>query len=155
MELLKELLEHPTELYNLLKFRLSGSGLPKVDQNSLSDGLCICYKYLSDISQSFATIIMALDIKMRHAVCIFYLVLRALDTIEDDMTISIERKVPLLQAFHSYLYQPDWKFMDSKEKDKQVLEDFPTVSNGLCGSRMMHSLSGRKLLWFPDIPEIS
>lgn len=62
-----------------------------------------------------------------HAVCIFYLVLRALDTLEDDMTISVEKKVPLLHNFHSYLYEPDWRFMESKEKDRQVLEDFPTV----------------------------
>lgn len=34
MELLKELLEHPTELYNLLKFKLGSSGFPKVDQVS-------------------------------------------------------------------------------------------------------------------------
>lgn len=63
----------------------------------------------------------------RHAVCIFYLVLRALDTIEDDMTISLDVKVPMLHEFHSYLYQPEWKYMESKEKDRQVLEDFPTV----------------------------
>ncbi|XP_013918938.1 PREDICTED: squalene synthase-like [Thamnophis sirtalis] len=69
-----------------------------------------------------------LFIPYNHAVCIFYLVLRALDTVEDDMTISLEAKVPMLHNFHSYLYQPDWKFMDSREKDRQVLEDFPTIS---------------------------
>lgn len=62
-----------------------------------------------------------------HAICIFYLVLRALDTLEDDMTISVEKKVPLLCNFHSYLYEPDWRYMESKDKDRQVLEDFPTV----------------------------
>ncbi|XP_066482496.1 squalene synthase-like [Tiliqua scincoides] len=128
MALLKELLGHPIELYNLVKFKMNGSGVPKADLDSLSDGLRVCYKYLNDVSQNFATVIMALDIKLRHAVCIFYLVLRALDTIEDDMTISLERKVPILQNFHSFLYQPDWKYMNSKEKDKQVLEDFPTIS---------------------------
>ncbi|EPY77491.1 squalene synthase [Camelus ferus] len=69
-----------------------------------------------------------LALKGPHAVCIFYLVLRALDTLEDDMTISIEKKVPLLHNFHSYLYEPDWRFTESKEKDRQVLEDFPTIS---------------------------
>ncbi|KFU93067.1 Squalene synthase, partial [Chaetura pelagica] len=64
----------------------------------------------------------------RHAVCIFYLVLRALDTVEDDMTISLDVKVPMLHEFHSYLYQPEWKYTESKEKDRQVLEDFPTIS---------------------------
>lgn len=43
------------------------------------------------------------------------------------MTISLDVKVPMLHEFHSYLYQPDWKYMESKEKDRQVLEDFPTV----------------------------
>lgn len=63
--------------------------------------------------------------------CIFYLVLRALDTVEDDMTIPVERKVPLLKEFHTYLYQPEWRFVGSQEKDRAVLEEFPTVYNCL------------------------
>jgi len=43
------------------------------------------------------------------------------------MTISLDVKVPMLNEFHSYLYQPEWKYMESKEKHRQVLEDFPTV----------------------------
>ena len=43
------------------------------------------------------------------------------------MTISLDVKVPMLIEFHSYLYQPEWKYMESKEKHRQVLEDFPTV----------------------------
>ncbi|XP_004433567.1 PREDICTED: squalene synthase isoform X1 [Ceratotherium simum simum] len=97
-------------------------------QDSLSSSLKTCYKYLNQTSRSFAAVIQALDGEMRHAVCIFYLVLRALDTLEDDMTISVEKKVPLLHNFHSFLYEPDWRFMESKEKDRQVLEDFPTIS---------------------------
>ncbi|XP_066482485.1 squalene synthase-like isoform X2 [Tiliqua scincoides] len=130
MELLKKWLGHPDELYNLVRFKMGGykAVMPKMDQDALSDGLRVCYRYLNETSRSFAVVIQALDQELRHAVCIFYLVLRALDTVEDDMTISLERKVPMLQNFHSYLYQPDWKFMDSKEKDKQVLEDFPTIS---------------------------
>ena len=64
----------------------------------------------------------------RDAVCIFYLVLRALDTVEDDMTIPIDVKVPMLKSFHSFLLQADWRFMESNEKDKVVLEEFPVVS---------------------------
>ncbi|XP_068937467.1 squalene synthase [Petaurus breviceps papuanus] len=97
-------------------------------QDSLSDSLKTCYKYLNQTSRSFAAVIQALDSELRNAVCIFYLVLRALDTVEDDMTISMEKKVPLLQNFHSYLYQPDWRYMESNQKDRQVLEDFSTVS---------------------------
>ena len=64
----------------------------------------------------------------RSAICIFYLILRALDTVEDDMTITEEVKVPLLKEFHTRLYDSQWCFMDSKEKDKAVLEEFPIVS---------------------------
>ncbi|XP_006864383.1 PREDICTED: squalene synthase isoform X1 [Chrysochloris asiatica] len=97
-------------------------------QDSLSSSLKTCYKYLNQTSRSFAVVIQGLDEEMRHAICIFYLILRALDTVEDDMTISLERKVPMLHNFHSYLYDPDWCFMESKEKDRQVLMDFPTIS---------------------------
>jgi len=64
----------------------------------------------------------------RDAVCIFYLVLRALDTVEDDVSIPADVKSTMLQNFHSYLLDPNWKYMDSTEKDKVVLEDFPVVS---------------------------
>ncbi|XP_078503707.1 squalene synthase isoform X3 [Lissotriton helveticus] len=94
----------------------------------MSDSLKVCYKYLNETSRSFAAVIQALDGELRHAVCIFYLVLRALDTVEDDMTISLEAKIPLLHDFHTYLYEPEWRYTESKEKDRQVLEDFPTIS---------------------------
>ena len=59
--------------------------------------------------------------------CIFYLVLRALDTVEDDMTIPIKEKTDLLVAFYTKLEEPDWTYNKSQEKDKMVLEDFTTV----------------------------
>ena len=65
----------------------------------------------------------------RSAICIFYLILRALDTVEDDMTIPEEVKVPLLKEFHTRLYDSQWCYMDSQEKDKVVLEEFPIVSH--------------------------
>lgn len=54
--------------------------------------------------------------------------LRALDTVEDDMSIPLEKKVPMLRDFHTYLYEDEWRFTGSQQKDRQVLEDFPTVS---------------------------
>lgn len=44
------------------------------------------------------------------------------------MTIPLDRKVPMLNDFHTYLYRDEWCFTESQEKDRQVLEDFPTVS---------------------------
>nr|XP_060610619.1 squalene synthase-like [Anolis sagrei ordinatus] len=131
MEVLKEWPGHPKEFYNLVWFKMGGykSMMPKMDQDVLSESLC--HKYLIQTGRSAALVIQMLDREVRHAVCIFYLVLRALDTVEDDMTISLKTKIPILHKFYSYLYQPDWRFMGSNDKDKQILEDFPTVSHCL------------------------
>ncbi|XP_034143683.1 squalene synthase isoform X3 [Esox lucius] len=102
-------------------------------QESMSESLRTCYLYLNQTSRSFAAVIQALDGELRHAVCIFYLVLRALDTVEDDMTIPFEKKVPMLNDFHTYLYQADWCFTESHERDKQVLEDFATYCHYVAG----------------------
>ncbi|KAI1897228.1 hypothetical protein AGOR_G00081110 [Albula goreensis] len=129
MDILKSL-GHPEEIFNLFRFKMGGcrSVMPKLDYESMSDSLRTCYIYLNQTSRSFAAVIQALDGELRHAVCIFYLVLRALDTVEDDMSIPLEKKVPLLHNFHSFLYDAEWSFSESQEKDRQVLEDFPTIS---------------------------
>ncbi|XP_028997357.1 squalene synthase isoform X1 [Betta splendens] len=97
-------------------------------QESMRETLRTCYVYLNQTSRSFAAVIQALDGELRHAVCIFYLVLRALDTVEDDMSIPLDKKVPMLNDFHTYLYRDEWRFTESQEKDRRVLEDFPTIS---------------------------
>ncbi|KAM4712562.1 LOW QUALITY PROTEIN: squalene synthase [Anableps anableps] len=127
MDILKSL-GHPEEILNLFKFKMGGcrAVMPKLDYESMSDSLRTCYVYLNQTSRSFAAVIQALDGELRHAVCI-YLVLRALDR-EDDLTIPLEKKVPMLNNFHTYLYQEEWCFTESHEKDRQVLEDFPTIS---------------------------
>lgn len=48
---------------------------------------------------SFAIVIQQLPPALRDPVCTFYLVLRALDTVEDDMAVPVATKVPLLRAF--------------------------------------------------------
>ncbi|XP_059841387.1 squalene synthase isoform X2 [Hypanus sabinus] len=127
MDLLRSL-GHPEELLNLIKYKLGpgSSAHPRTD--SISETLKTCYIYLNQTSRSFAAVIQALDGDLRQAVCIFYLVLRALDTVEDDMSIPLEEKVPMLQNFHTYLYQPEWRYSQSQEKDRQVLQDFPSIS---------------------------
>jgi farnesyl-diphosphate farnesyltransferase len=63
-----------------------------------------CYDMLNRVSRSFAIVIQQLPKELRDAICIFYLVLRALDTVEDDMAIAKKEKVPLLKAFHEKIY---------------------------------------------------
>ena len=60
-----------------------------------------CYELLNLTSRSFAAVIEELHPELR--VMIFYLVLRALDTIEDDMTIKSSIKIPLLREFDTKL----------------------------------------------------
>lgn len=55
-------------------------------------------------ARSFAIVIQQLPAQLRDAVCVFYLVLRALDTVEDDMAVAQEIKIPLLRAFHEKCY---------------------------------------------------
>lgn len=122
-----QLLAHPTELVavvQLLWFRL-----PMHPQN-LKDSaptLQRSYELLNLTSRSFAAVIRELHPELRDAVMVFYLVLRALDTVEDDMTIDAKVKVPLLRLFDSKLDTKDWTFHELKEKDRAVLEEFDVI----------------------------
>lgn len=53
---------------------------------------------------SFAIVIQQLPNPLRDAVCIFYLVLRALDTVEDDMALAVDIKLPALRVFYKSIY---------------------------------------------------
>ena len=53
---------------------------------------------------SFAIVTQQLPSELRDPVCIFYLVLRALDTVEDDMAIPAPDKLPTLISFHEKIY---------------------------------------------------
>lgn len=63
----------------------------------------------------------------------FYLMLRGLDTIEDDMTLPDEKKQPLLRQFHQLAVQPGWTFTESgpNEKDRQLLVEWTVVCEEL------------------------
>jgi farnesyl-diphosphate farnesyltransferase len=49
-------------------------------------------------------VIQQLPNPLRDAICIFYLVLRGLDTVEDDMAIPEADKIPALLRFHDDIY---------------------------------------------------
>uniref|UniRef100_A0A0B7A0C6 Squalene synthase n=1 Tax=Arion vulgaris TaxID=1028688 RepID=A0A0B7A0C6_9EUPU len=129
MDLLKSF-AYPEELLALLRFKFGGCEvvMPKCDFTTMSPTLKQCFDLLNKTSRSFAAVIQALDGELRNAVCIFYLVLRALDTVEDDMTIPNDIKVPMLKSFYTNLLDPEWKYNESNDKDKIVLENFPSIS---------------------------
>jgi farnesyl-diphosphate farnesyltransferase len=72
---------------------------------------------------------MELNPELRNAIMIFYLILRALDTIEDDMSIDPKIKIPLLRNFHEKLLLKDWTFDGNSEteKDRIVLLKFDII----------------------------
>ncbi|KAL1935994.1 hypothetical protein VTP01DRAFT_128 [Rhizomucor pusillus] len=122
----------PTEIKALLEYKFA----PKSDnirhhQKSLAldENKRRCYDFLNKTSRSFAAVIQELDDQLRDAVCLFYLVLRGLDTIEDDMTLPLDRKVELLRSFDKIIYQKGWTFNESgpNEKDRQLLVEFDVV----------------------------
>ncbi|KAI9223979.1 isoprenoid synthase domain-containing protein [Blastocladiella britannica] len=87
------------------------------------------YYYLDRTSRSFAAVIRALHPDLRDAVCIFYLALRGLDTVEDDMTIPLPRKLQVLLHFHEHLATPGWSFTENAlaDKDRDLLVEFHVV----------------------------
>jgi len=81
-------------------------------------------------SRSFAAVIKELHPELLVPVVCFYLILRGLDTIEDDMTIDITTKEPLLREFDQHLNDESWTFDGSgpKEKDRELLVKFDCVA---------------------------
>eukprot|EP00741_Cyanophora_paradoxa_P007336 tig00001107_g7096.t1 len=86
------------------------------------------YRMLVAVSRSFAVVIQQLGDELRDPVCIFYLVLRALDTVEDDTTIPKATRVARLRDFHNHLGEVSWKAGDAgKGKELELLQNFDRV----------------------------
>ena len=94
-----------------------------------ADDLAFCDDILVKVSRSFAAVIRQLPTTMLVDIMVFYLVLRALDTIEDDTTAfaSHEIKIQELKSFRSNaLGDPNWSMDGVGEGDeKRLLQEFP------------------------------
>jgi farnesyl-diphosphate farnesyltransferase len=99
------------------------------DADKESDTLRRCFYFLDMTSRSFSAVIKELNPELLVPVCLFYLVLRGLDTIEDDMTIPLETKEPILRSFDKIMYQKGWTFdgNHAREKDRGLLVEFDVV----------------------------
>lgn len=124
-----ELIFHPSELRAIIQYKVFPPVLYPRDPSVESPTLQRCYELLNLTSRSFAAVIQQLHPELRDAVSLFYIILRGLDTIEDDMTISTEKKIPLLRTFDQVLEKPGWTFTESgpNEKDRIVLVEFDKV----------------------------
>ncbi|KIK22211.1 hypothetical protein PISMIDRAFT_680532 [Pisolithus microcarpus 441] len=134
--LLVLLLTHPLEFRTLVQFYLYHE--QKRDITSKQEhptsgwdrsSMRRCWKFLDMTSRSFAAVIKELEGDLARTICIYYLVLRGLDTIEDDMTIPDEIKQPVLRSFHEKTVTPGWTFSDNgpDEKDRQLLVEYDIV----------------------------
>ncbi|KAG8815290.1 bifunctional farnesyl-diphosphate farnesyltransferase/squalene synthase [Serendipita sp. 401] len=136
LQQLQLLFTHPTEFVALAQYWLYHE--PKRDITSPQEfktsgydreTMKRCWFFLEKTSRSFAAVIKELDGDLARVICLFYLVLRGLDTIEDDMTLSDEIKQPILRTFHQKLSLEGWTFdgCGPYEKDRQLLVEFDNV----------------------------
>lgn len=136
VEYAKLAVTHPTELRSLITYGVYHDPKrditdPKEFETSGYDreSMKECWRLLDLTSRSFSRVIKELDGELARVVCLQYLVLRALDTVEDDMTVDNSIKLPLLEDFHNKLDVPGWTFNGSgpNEKDREVLVKFDLV----------------------------
>ncbi|CAG8977280.1 hypothetical protein HYALB_00010900 [Hymenoscyphus albidus] len=132
MGLLKQLLYfsvHPNQLRSVIQWKVWHDPVHQRNPAKESATLKECFHYLNLTSRSFSSVIQELNPELLVPVALFYLILRGLDTIEDDMTISLKKKEPLLRNFQHILEQPGWTFTENgpNEKDRDLLVHFDCV----------------------------
>lgn len=89
----------------------------------------LCFEFLDTTSRSFSAVIQEIHPELLLPVCLFYLILRGLDTIEDDPSIPAATKTPILRDFHHKLEEDGWCFTGNRpeEKDRELLVHFKHV----------------------------
>lgn len=115
--MIRELIQsanYPREISAMVRLKLSGTARPEhketLEQIAVTQGdMAFCYAALQKVSRSFAVVIQQLPVEMRDPVCIFYLVLRGLDSVEDDATVPADVKLPLLRTFYLKNNEPGWR----------------------------------------------
>jgi farnesyl-diphosphate farnesyltransferase len=118
-------LAHPDEVVALLKLRYARANAVHLPTSpELSEDVRWCYDMLNKTSRSFAFVIEELGPELRDVICVFYLTLRALDTVEDDMSLPLDVKIPTLVQFHEKMYQPGWNFSCGEKDEKTLIENF-------------------------------
>ncbi|KAH0894626.1 hypothetical protein HID58_057055 [Brassica napus] len=113
-------LRYPDDVYPLLKMKRAIEKAEKQIPPEPHWGFC--YSMLHKVSRSFSLVIQQLGTDLRNAVCVFYLVLRALDTVEDDTSIPTDEKLPILIAFHRHIYDTDWHYSCKSEESFNLFD---------------------------------
>ncbi len=84
--------------------RLRAEVVPAIAKSGVSsDDLAFCDRLLGQVSRTFALSIQSLPGELRTAVCVSYLLCRAVDTVEDDARITPATRSRLFDAFDATL----------------------------------------------------
>ncbi|CAK7205250.1 bifunctional farnesyl-diphosphate farnesyltransferase/squalene synthase [Sporothrix eucalyptigena] len=123
------LLAHPSQLRSIIQWKMWHEPVHVRDPSKESETERACFEYLDLTSRSFSAVIKELNPELLMPICLFYLALRGLDTIEDDMTLPNEKKIPLLRNFDSNMEIDGWTFTENgpNEKDRELLVNFDKV----------------------------
>ncbi|KAI9682005.1 MAG: bifunctional farnesyl-diphosphate farnesyltransferase/squalene synthase [Caeruleum heppii] len=125
---------HHQELRSIIQWKVWHDAVHQRDSEKETLRQRTCFDYLERTSRSFSAVIQELHPELLLPVALFYLILRGLDTIEDDMTIDQSRKVTLLKNFHEVLEEKGWSFDGNgpNEKDRDLLVNFSVVIEEFC-----------------------
>ncbi|OOQ81620.1 putative squalene synthase [Penicillium brasilianum] len=120
---------HPIQLRSIIQWKVWHNPPHERNEKNDTETQKICYKFLDQTSRSFSTVIKELHPELLLPITVFYLVLRGLDTIEDDTSIHLETKEPLLRNFKDFLTQDGWNFTGNRpeEKDRELLVQFQSI----------------------------
>ncbi|KAF2101373.1 putative farnesyl-diphosphate farnesyltransferase [Rhizodiscina lignyota] len=120
---------HPDQLWMIVQWKLQRRPIHGRNKKHESATAKICFDFLDETGRSFSSVVQELHPELLLPVCVFYLILRGLDTIEDDTSIPLETKEPLLRTFKENLEQDGWTFTGNRpeEKDRQLLVQFDNV----------------------------
>ncbi|KAF7314154.1 Squalene synthase [Mycena chlorophos] len=135
--LLLQLLAHPQDLAPLLRYKLFHAPSRDLTKDATTgwerETMRTCWRFLEEAGRSYAAVIKELDGELARTICLFYLVLRALDTFEDDMTLDPALKQTLLREFHTHAATQDYSFTGSgpEEKDREILIQYPAIATEL------------------------
>lgn len=121
----------PTTVKHLLRILKDDTKrtVSKLTVSKVSDRT-YCYDTLNEVSRSFAMVIQDLPMDVKDAICVFYLMLRALDTIEDDMQLDEETKFTLLRSFHETCGDESFALDNIGDREVYVnlLRNYPRVN---------------------------
>ncbi|ROW14249.1 hypothetical protein VPNG_04315 [Cytospora leucostoma] len=120
---------HPNQLRSIIQWKVWHEPVHRRDPGKETPTEASCFKLLNLTSRSFSAVIQELNPELLMPITLFYLALRGLDTIEDDMTLDIDKKEPLLRDFHKNMEIDGWTFTESgpNEKDRELLVHFDDV----------------------------